>query len=252
MEERVKLPSSGYTELTKIIAGYSKLDREASLEDVSKLVGVGPTVVSGNNGFLLGVGIIEGGNKKKITVTGKRLGLAIEHDREDDVNAHWRIIVYNNTFLQNLISAVRIRRGMELSSLRAHVAYSAGLTKTKPVMTGAGTVVEILKRSGFLQEQDGKLVATEEQHDVGGLQPVEETPTAPDAKASSTAVRQANVFEIQAPPFSGVQGPAATITIQVQISCTPNDLDGLGAKLRKVIEEVSGREPTQPKDAEES
>jgi len=91
MEERVKLPSSGYTELTKIIAGYSKLDREASLEDVSKLVGVGPTVVSGNNGFLLGVGIIEGGNKKKITVTGKRLGLAIEHDREDDVNAHWRI-----------------------------------------------------------------------------------------------------------------------------------------------------------------
>jgi hypothetical protein len=220
VEERVKLPSSGYTELSKIIAGYAKIDREASLDDISKLLGMNPTGVSGNNGFLLGVGVIEGASKKKVTPIGRQLGLAIEHQRDEDINSLWRDIVTQNTFLQNLISAVRIRRGMDAGSLRAHVAYSAGLAKTKAVMAGAGTVVEILKRSGFLEEQDGKLVAVAEQQVSDAQPPQEGAPVPEDALVTQVVHKQ--VFAAR--PQSGL-----VVSIRLQINCTPNELDGLGS-----------------------
>ncbi len=58
-----------------------------------------------------------------------------------------------------MVTAVSIRGGMEDSDLQSHIAYSAGESKSPPVMTGAGAVVQILKLAGLVKEQDGKLVA---------------------------------------------------------------------------------------------
>jgi hypothetical protein len=128
MDEQVKLPSSSYEEVCKIIAGYARLDKETSLDEISRITGMHRTAVSGNNGFLTTVGIVEGGNRKTVTNLGRQLGLAIEHQQQEEISQGWRNIIGANSFLKNLISSVRIRRGMDISSLRAHVAYSAGLS----------------------------------------------------------------------------------------------------------------------------
>ncbi len=104
MEESVKLPSASYDELAKVIAGYSRVEKDASLDEIGKTIGMGRTRVSANNGFLLGFGLIEGGNKKKATPIGKKLGQAIEHNLEGEIVDLWRKIIENSDFLRNLVS----------------------------------------------------------------------------------------------------------------------------------------------------
>lgn len=239
MEESVKLPSSSYDELAKVIAGYSRVDKESSLDAISKTIGMHRTRVSGNNGFLLGVSLIEGGNKKKATSIGKKLGQAIEHNLESEITALWRDVVENSDFLRNLLSSVRIRRGMDASALRAHVAYSAGQSKTGSVMTGAGTVIEILKMSGLLAEDEGKLVAATEQSPSEGMVEEHKTERRGEREETPTGQIERTIFASQAP---GIH-----VSIQVRVNCTPEELEGLGAKLRGVIEEL-GIDP--PSDAE--
>ena len=72
----------------------------------------------------------------------------------------WRAVIESNDFLQKVVAAVRIRKGMDESSLESHVAYTAGQPKTPQVATGAGAVVEILKNAGLLKEEGGNLIAT--------------------------------------------------------------------------------------------
>src|SRR6266403_31468 len=160
-EPQFKLPGASYEELVKIIQGYQTVGGDASPEDVSKVIAIHPTGVSRNNGFLVSVGIVEGGRRKTITEKGKALALALGHNIPEEVSDKWRQIVIGNDFLSKLISAVRIRKGMDAQTLQSHVAYSAGQPRTGPALLGAGAVVEILKAAAVVKEEEGKLVATE-------------------------------------------------------------------------------------------
>jgi hypothetical protein len=116
---------------------------------------------------------------------------------------------------------------MELSALRAHVAYSAGQSKSPGVLTGAGTVVEILKLAGALKEQDGKLIAT----DVVPPRPTEiSTPL-------DIPLENQKTLEVgsSATLHDGVAGLGITVSIQVQIVCKPDELDGLPEKLQTLL-----------------
>jgi hypothetical protein len=61
-----KLPRSSYNELVKIIMAYGKVNKPASLDEISQYCGVGRISVSSNNAFLSAVGVIEGGKAKII------------------------------------------------------------------------------------------------------------------------------------------------------------------------------------------
>ena len=146
------LPSSSYKELIKIVQGYGRIGGEASLTDVATTIAMNETVVSANNKFLVSIGIIKGGKKKTITPLGTELAGALEHDMTEEIGAKWRSVVDASDFLQKVIAAVRIRKGMDESTLESHVAYSAGQPKTPSVATGAATVVNILKAAGLLSK----------------------------------------------------------------------------------------------------
>jgi hypothetical protein len=185
------------------------------------------TIVSRNNGFLTSIGVISKGQQKGISPVGAELGRALEYDVTSDIENCWRKITTDIEFFKNLVSSVRIRRGMELSALRAHVAYSAGQSKSPGVLTGAGTVVEILKLAGALKGQDGKLIAT----DVVPPRPTEiSTPL-------DIPLENQKTLEVgsSATLHDGVAGLGITVSIQVQIVCKPDELDGLPEKLQTLL-----------------
>lgn len=230
MDDPIKLPSSSYEQLCRIIMGYAQINKPASLGDVSKRTGIGPTVVSGNNGFLLNIGVIEGGNNKAATAIGKRLGDALSHDLEDEIASIYQDIIENNEFLKNLVGAIRIRKGMDEAALKAHVGYSAGAPKSAAVVTGTGTVVEILRRSKAIEERDGKLVAASSSASSQNIAvPPSVTIETPGSVELVTKRRFTQITS---------DGPAVTISIEVQVACQPSDLDGLGKKLRAVLDEI--------------
>jgi len=234
MAEEFPLPSSSYKELIKIIRAYGRLETEANLADVAKLAVMAGTTISGNNKFLVALGIIKGGQKKTITPIGAELANALEHDLPEEVSAKWRAVVEATEFLQNVIAAVRIRKGMDESSLESHVAYSAGQPKTPGVATGARTVLEILTVAGLLKEEGGTLVAA-------APEPRPITETVAKSLSIADSLSDNVIFEHgmrASTRLGGVQ-----LNIDVTVQCTPADLEDLGHKLRKVLKDFNEPEP---------
>ena len=140
--EKLKLPRSSYAELARIIMGYAQHSGPATLDQISQVTGVERTVVSSNNAFLSAVGLIQGGKAKEATDPGRALASALEHGDQlpGEVARAWQCVVNASDFLAKAVAAVRIRKGMDEATLRAHIAYSAGEPKKGGAMTGAGAV----------------------------------------------------------------------------------------------------------------
>lgn len=224
-----KLPGSSLDEVFKVVQGYASIGKKASLLDISKNTGIHTTGISKNVGFLLSLGILEGGRDKVTTSLGMKLGLALMHNVPEELEVILAGIVADDEFLKNILAAVRIRKGMDDSSLRAHIAYSAGQSKTGSTTTGTGAVVELLKRSGHLSEEDGKLVVG-----IPTTSPTTETVSQEgrvELVSSPVALRATSKVIEADSPFS--------ITIKIEVQCGPDDLESLGMKLRKVVDDFS-------------
>ena len=223
--DRFKLPGSSLDEVFKVIQGYASFGKPASLADIAKNTGMHESSISRNVGFLLSIGILQGGRDKSVTEIGKKLGLALLHNVLEEIEAILSDIVAEDEFLKNLLAAVRIRKGMDESSLRSHIAYSAGLSKNVST-AGTGAVVELLKRSGNLKAEDGKLVVSSPIARPASVEMIA-SPERGEPVPKQSVVRTIETTS----PFS--------ISIKIEVQCSPEDLDDLGLKLRKVVDDFS-------------
>lgn len=237
MAEEFPLPSSSYKELIKIIRAYGRIGSEkASLADVAKLAVMNETSVSGNNKFLIALGVIKAGQKKTITSLGAELANALEHEMPEEVAEKWRAVVNATDFLERVIAAVRIRKGMDQATLESHVAYSAGQPKTPAVATGARTVVDILTTSGVLKDEDGTLVAV-------APEPRSITETVQKSLSISDSMTMSDSPTVQGLFARSTRVGGVQLNIDVTVQCTPADLDELGHKLRKLLKDFNEPEP---------
>jgi hypothetical protein len=242
-EESLRLPRSSYEELVKIIQAYASLNKEVSLSEVAQIAAVDATVVSGNNAFLSALGIVQGGKKKSITPTGKSLSLALQHELPGEIRQQWRAIATANSFLQKILSAVRIRKGMDISTLQAHIAYSAGQAKNPLTSTGAATVINILKAAELVYEDNDKVLATEQTKEP--RKPEEGTQLETAAEMEGGFSIESGILTASTRVFS------VPVQIQIQITCKPEELDSLGDKLRKLLSDL-GQQTSTPFDKSQS
>jgi hypothetical protein len=152
-----KVPASSLSELEKIVDGYFVLEKDVSLDEISNLTGMSKTTLSPNHAFLKEVGIIQGGIKKSATPIGAELGNAIHHKLPEEVQKYWKQIVQDNDFLSKVSSTVRIKKGMTTKDFASHILYVAKAPDNKGTRTGANTIVDILIKSGVINEADGKV-----------------------------------------------------------------------------------------------
>ena len=233
-EEKFKLPRSSYDELVKIIIAYSKPGKPSSNEVISQLTGINRTRISANNSFLIGTEIIEGDKGKITTAKGVAIARALEHMMKDEISLTWRQIVEENDFLNKMVQAINVRRGMEISHLENHIAYSAGEAKGKEVMTGAKAVIEILKLSGLVLGDGDKILPVTDNSS--------QTTSAPVKKDSDENYYSTDKPEsIQESIHLKSQELEKSISLKIQliIQATPNELDGLGEKIRNLLKSLS-------------
>jgi len=227
-EREFRLPGSPYEELVNIIVAYGTRDEAARPGDVSKLDSVHQSSVSRNNGFLTEIGVLQGETKKLITRRGRSLALALARKDKEEIRRNWREIVATNEFLQNVVAAVKLREGMLYPTVQAYVAHAAGQPRNKPVMTGAGAIVEILKIAGLLREEAGELVATfDGELDVVEDIAMEELSTEDETEPLLSATVETS------------EDPAVKIHLHVQ--CTADDLEDLAPRLRALLRGLSNR-----------
>src|SRR5215213_987387 len=221
VEREFRLPGSPYEELVNIIVAYGTRDEAVGAGGVGKLDSVHQSSVSRNNAFLTEIGVLQGESKKLITRRGRALALA--HKDGAGIKDNWRAIVVASEFLQNVVSAVKLREGMLYPTVQAYIAHAAGQPRNKPVMNGAGAIIEILKAAGMLKEEAGELVATFDERGEG-LAPEDGSPA--QTFETNESVVSATVAEVAGTPAGtsagATWGPSPTGSIHVQVRCTPD------------------------------
>jgi hypothetical protein len=225
-EREFRLPGSSYEELVNIIVAYGTRDEAARPGDVGKLDAVHQSSVSRNNGFLTEIGVLQGESKKLITRRGRALALALARKDRVEIRRNWRAIVATNEFLQNVVAAVKLREGMLYPTVQAYIAHAAGQPRNKPVMAGAGAIVEILKSAGLLREEAGELVATFNE-DLEPEDFVMEDGSLPEAG------------EVAEPTVSVEAGEDPAVKIHLHIQCTADEIDDLAPRLKALLRELS-------------
>jgi HAMP domain-containing protein len=234
-ESEFRLPGSTYEELVSIIVAYGTREDAARTGDVGKLDSAHQSSVSRNNAFLVEIGVLQGESKKMVTRRGRELAAALARKDRAEIRNNWRAIVAASEFLQNVVSAVKLREGMLYPTVQAYIAHAAGQPRNKPVMNGAGAIVEILKAAGLLREEAGELVATFDE------QPKETVPeNGSPAKASEAgpAVISATVNDVR--PGDAMMRPL--VSIHVQVRCTADEIEELAPRLKALVRELSAED----------
>lgn len=235
MIEEFKLPASSYEELVKIIKAYGQVNEPASIEEVSKLCGIHPSQISRNSGFLLGVGIIEGGKAKVATEKGKKLSRALVHEINEEISRIWQEIITENDFMAKMVAAIKIRKGMDIQSLQSHIAYSSGQNNNQYVRTGSAVIVELLKIAGLIEEVDGKIIAKNKEDNYSEDRNTEIVSQVNSCQKDNLVEKHFVRTEISS--TNGV-----SINIDVKVHAKVDELDDLGKKLKKIILDISNLE----------
>ena len=210
MSAEIHLPGSGYEELCNIIVAYGTRDEASNPGDVGKLDAAHHGSVSRNKAFLTDIGVLRGEGEKLVTGEGRQLAQALSRADRAEAGRCWRGLVARNEFLQNVVSAVKMRGEFGREALQAYIAQSAGQPKNNPVMAGAGGIVDLLKAAGLLSEEAGVVEAAGEGPQVGE-------------------------------PEIEVRGEAGghTVSVHIHLNCTPDELEGLAPRIKKLFSELS-------------
>lgn len=225
MSEAFKLPCSSYDEIIKIIKafGAERQGVSLSLDDVTSATGVPRTVVSGNNGFLVQIGLLSEGNKKAATELGYSLGRAYNSNIDEEIERIWKEVIQENDFLLRMISAVRIRSGMDRSNFINHIIYSSGQKETKQNRAGASAIIEILKNVNVLDEVDGKIAVK--------LETVDEINEVQSANSNIAVENKNDQQEKQI-----ALAVSDSVKININIDCKVDEMEELSQKLERLIE----------------
>lgn len=240
-----RLPGSPYEDLVNIIVAYGTRDEASNPGDVGKLNAVHQASVSRTNAFLVEIGILRGQTKKLVTRQGRTLALALAHGNREEIRRNWRIIVSRNEFLQNVVSAVKLREGMLHGTVQAYIAHAAGQPRNNPVMTGAGAIVEILKVAGLLREEAGELVPTFDEEGPEDFDP--DLPVDDEALERAEAATQDEVSAVVTESVSangsppGPEGaPGSTVHVHLHVRCDVEDLEDVAPRVRALLRDLSG------------
>lgn len=239
-DESFQLPKSTYDEVRNIIVAYGHLNSPGRLQDVSDLSGTSTTTISRNNGFLASASIIEGGQKKGPTSLGQRLANALQHDIPDEISRLWAEVVDGSDFLQKVVTAVRIRKGMERSALESHIAYTAGEKKTGRIATGSNTIIDILTIARLIEESDGKLVATSNGTSVNSEPGLFDEPDSRKSRRQhDTQLDHTHSAASRSVTTSTSTGFPVQIKINVTVQCSADELESVGEGLKSILAQLS-------------
>jgi hypothetical protein len=239
----LRLPDAGFEVILRILKAYLAAAKNQAgvpvkLDDVVRRAGGGRTQVSGQNGFLASVGLIEGGNTKQLTELGRRVALAADHPASPEWGRAFADVVDSSDDLAGIVDSVRVRKEMTLDDLVSHIVLTAGVAKNSRSLTGARTVLEVLKAGGAITEADGTLRAA-------APRPADDTETnahtmPPEQRAPADTAVPPIASRSHGPTSMQLPSPAgAPIHIHVWLNASGTEAGDVADVLREFLEKLT-------------
>lgn len=228
MADNFKLPGSSYEELTKIIKAYAsgKEGQPQTLDAIAQSTGMDRTVVSRNNGFLMQMELLSEGSKKTPTTECFSLGRAYSLGIQEEIERTWKSLIDENEFLTRMISAIKIRNGMDRTGLINHILYSAGST-TGSAKVGANTIIEIFKAANLVTEEDGKIKTVMET--AINDKPKSDGQKSEDEKAQIPVLNTTKL----------ISSTGSIVNININIDASVGEIEELSEKIKLLLESIS-------------
>ena len=123
-----------------------------------------------------------------------------------------------------MLSAIRIRRAMEKVAFINHIVYSSGASTGKTAKTGAATLVELMKVANLVSEQDGQIIALD--NDSVEL----ESKVNKDIEQTQSGTYDSTIHS------QSICTPVGTVCININVNVDINELEELPEKLKILIE----------------
>jgi hypothetical protein len=166
---------------------------------------------------------ISEGNKKSLTQLGSDLGRAYSLNMNEEITRIWRNAIEADEFLNRMLSAIRIRNGLEKTEFVNHILYSSGSSANNNNRTGANTIIEIYKVAQLVAEDDGKITPLEARKEDAEIR---KTDTTPGSDIPS---------EIVSMPVHTIAKSRMNISIHINLNVTLEDFDVLPQKIKALI-----------------
>jgi hypothetical protein len=142
-----------------------------------------------------------------------------------------------------MLTAIRIRNGMDHDGFVNHISYSSGQPNNKYTNAGAATIIEIFKVSRLIEEKDGKLIYThleKETQVIGEDDQVKsrenEKNHEKEVEGLSETIKESRVM------VSDSRNGNLNINIQITITSSVGELDELASKLSSVIKSIKAND----------
>lgn len=248
-EATFQLPIDGYETLVRILGGYAEAgadDSPAFLADIEAATAMAKSQISRNNKFFVSTGILERkGRGFKLTSDGLSLARVLDHFRDNtsapEVQSAWRTIVEKDEFLQRVTAAVRVRGSMDSEAFARHIALTSGAPNKPRYMTGARTVIAILKAANKLAEdEEGVLTAIQTEQLQQDL---------PLDSSSGEEMKERLIQQTTLDLGTLARGLTFVATVQITPTTSDDELIELARKVRLFTRLISERDEMEDPDA---
>lgn len=232
-KEKLIIPNSDYNKVTQIIQGYlTKNDEALDLDQISTRSGIQRDIITRNNGFLLSIGILTSGIKKKLSEQGKKLALAIEHSDGEEINRQWESIIHQASLLEPIIQMIKVQKKATKDKWESKILQALELQSGKRTGTGISCLLTILEKANFL-EKDGKEYSISKAGTSSIQSDQNETDLGSQENTGKNTQNNDGVQQDNLAPLKGQ--PAVHIDIQIHISsdAKPEQIDQVFASMAK-------------------
>lgn len=236
--EEIELPCASYELFTSIIKGFLTAhgdETPISTKKIASYVGRHHTIVSQNIKAIMFLGIAarEKGYTYKLTRKGADLAYSIEYNDQEGMAAAFRSLISENEFLKSLVFSVKSHGGISNSELRDEIGKRAKVTKKDVrATTGAQTVIDTLKASGLVREEDGNIITTERVEELlkGVYEIRERIPVTEEPKPTVPAKRPTIPMVAEEIPMQ-IQ---VRLDFQVPLHPEETDIESIANTIRKI------------------
>ena len=130
-----------------------------------------------------------------------------------------------------MLSAVRIRNGMDRTNFINHIIFSSGQGATNKNKAGAGAIMEIFKQAGFISEDDGKILFKQ------ATTKSDKKPITVDKINEDIPIETKKITIVDKKQL--ISNDKIQIILNVNINASASDLDTLPKKIKSLIEEIN-------------
>ncbi len=157
-DRKISISEQTYETISEIIIAYTLHKDSASIYDIAGNYQINRNAVSRANGFLIDIGVIQGGKGKEkriITEKGERLGRALKYNT-DDVENSWVELIEDSQFFHALLQKLANKRVFSLEQMVGAIFQLSDTPYTGNSRTGARAIVKILCIVGFISKTERK------------------------------------------------------------------------------------------------